>query len=208
MTLAVEWAMIRALLLVGLLAASAASASDAVLSGGDGHPRARFPLSLALGSFGDAALDAAASRAVDDWNRVAREALGVEAFARPGSLAGVAVVVESRPADPQGLMGVAHVEAGADGVIALPVRIVVHEPQARGQTSRETILYQVLAHELGHALGLPHTTDPRSLMCCVHASLDLGDPAVRAAYVEARRRPDVGSARAQLAAHYERFWRR
>ena len=105
-------------------------------------------------------------------------------------------------------MGVTHLEAGADGVITLPVRIVVHEPAARGQTSRETILYQVLAHELGHALGLAHTTEPRSLMCCVHGALDFADPAVRAAYIEARRQPDVGTVRAQLAAHYERFWRR
>jgi len=97
---------------------------------------------------------------------------------------------------------------GADGAIALPVRVVVHEPAARGQTSRETILYQVLAHELGHALGLPHNADPKSLMCCVHASLDFKAPAIRAAYIESRRHPDVGSAREQLAAHYGRVWRR
>jgi hypothetical protein len=45
-------------------------------------------------------------------------------------------------------------------------------------------------------------------MCCVYASLDFNDPAVREAYVEARRHPDVGSVRTQLVAHYERFWRR
>jgi hypothetical protein len=44
-------------------------------------------------------------------------------------------------------------------------------------------------------------------MCCVHASLDFNDPAVRAAYVESRRHPDIGSVRAQLTAHYERVWR-
>jgi hypothetical protein len=42
----------------------------------------------------------------------------------------------------------------------------------------------------------------------VHASLDFKDPAVRDAYVAARRRPDVGSVRTHLAAHYARFWRK
>jgi hypothetical protein len=85
--------------------------------------------------------------------------------------------------------------------------VVVHEPTARGQTSRETILYQVLAHELGHALGLPHNADPKSLMCCIHQSLDFNDPTVRAAYIEGRRHPDVATVREQLTAHYERVWR-
>jgi hypothetical protein len=187
--------------------AATAFASDTELSGAEGHPRARLPLALHMASFRDTALDAAATKAVDDWNRVAREALGVVVFTRVGTKAEAQVAVETLPRDARGLMGFADVETGQDGAITLPVRVVVHEPAARGQTSRETILYQVLAHELGHALGLPHTTDPRSLMCCVHASLDMNDPAVRAAYVESRRHPDVASARAQLAAHYERVWR-
>ena len=190
-----------------LLVAMPALASDAGLSGAEGHPRARLPLALHMTSFNDAALDTAASKAVDDWNRVAREALGVAVFARVTAKAEAQVVVETLPPDARGLMGFAEVEVGSDGAITLPVRVVVHEPAARGQTSRETILYQVLAHELGHALGLPHTADPRSLMCCVHASLDMKDPAVRAAYVESRRHPDVASARAQLVAHFERVWR-
>ncbi len=37
---------------------------------------------------------------------------------------------------------------------------------------------------------------------------DWTPPAVRAAYVNARRNPDVGSVRAQLTAQYERFWRK
>ena len=190
-----------------LLLAAPALASDVGFSGAEGHPRARLPLTLHMTSFGDAALDAAAIRAVDDWNRVAQEALGVAVFARVESRDGAQVVVETLPPDARGLMGVAHVTVGSDGGIALPVRVVVHEPAARGQTSRETILYQVLAHELGHALGLPHNTDPKSLMCCIHQSLDFNDPTVRAAYIESRRHPNVATARDQLAAHYERVWR-
>jgi predicted Zn-dependent protease len=185
---------------------ASAFASETALTGAEGHPRARLPLAMHMTSFGDAALDEAASRAVDDWNRVTQEALGVAVFARVASKDAAQVIVETRPADTRGLMGYALVEV-ADGLVTVPVHVVVHEPAARGATSRETVLYQVLAHELGHALGLPHNTDPRSLMCCIHASLDMKDPAVRTAYVEARRRPDIGSVKAQLTAQYERVWR-
>ncbi len=199
----------RRLIVVLLLAlTSAAAASDAPLNGSDGHPRDRLPLTLSLAAFGAPSLDLASRQAVDDWNRVMRETLGVEAFTVVPDTRNPSVIVAAMPRDHAGLMGITYIESGSGGVITLPVRIVVHETVARGETSRETLLYQILAHELGHALGLPHTTDPRSLMCCVRGSLDFNDPAVRDAYVAARRRPSVDSVRAQLAAHYERFWRK
>jgi len=184
----------------------AARASDTELSGAEGHPRARFPLGVWAQSLGDVALDATVRRAIDDWNAVSRDALGVTAFTPIERRDDAQVTIETAPPEPSGLMGQTELSTDDKSVIAVPVRIVVIEPKSRGQTSRETLLYQVVAHELGHALGLPHVRDPRSLMCCVRGSVDFTDPAARDAYVDARRHPDVRSARAQLAEHYARFW--
>jgi hypothetical protein len=195
------------LALAALAPARLAGGSDVPLSGLEGHLRATFPLRLWVQPAGDPALDAAARRAVDDWNALARDVLGVPAFV-PATREGAQVRVSLEPPTTQGLMGVTYLSTDDTGIIQMPVTVVVVEPAARGQTGRETIFYQVLAHELGHALGLPHVGDPRSLMCCERGAVDLEDPATRAVYVEARRRPEVASTRAQLAEHYARVWRR
>ena len=190
-----------------LLLSGVASASQTTLTGAEGHPRSRLPLRLHVASFGDAGLDEAAARAVDDWTELTRDVLGATAFATVVRPQGAQIVVRVELPGASGLMGVTEL-ASDGGIIRLPVRIAVVAPQPRGQVNRDVILYQVLAHELGHALGLAHVADPRSLMCCASGEPNLEDPATREAYVAARRRPDVRSARAQLAEHYRRFWGR
>lgn len=144
-------------------------------------------------------------RAVDDWNAVSREALsGVEVFRWLEREEGADVVVRFVPAARDRPLGYAHLDTDDAGAIRLPVTVDLAEPAAMGETSRETVLFQVAAHELGHALGLPHASDPGSIMCCQRGAVNLGDPAVRARYVEARRRPDVRSALEALLELYPR----
>jgi hypothetical protein len=176
-----------------------------------GHPRDRFPLAVRLEPPGEAALAGPVRRAVEDWNAVLAEAAGIAGFRWHDREEGADVVIRFGPSAagsrPESPMGSTDVRVDAAGVIQLPVRIELAEPAARGATSRETVLFQVAAHELGHALGLPHVADPGSIMCCIAGAVDLEDPAVRARYVEARRRPVVRSALGQLLTLYPAFWR-
>jgi hypothetical protein len=190
-----------------LLTVAVGRASDVELSGVEGHPRDRFPLTVHLGAASDPALTAAMKRAVSDWNALTESTLGLRVFSEVATAGSAQVLVAFAAADSGRMMGATRVEVDARGVIDVPVRITVFPPAGRGQTSREVILYQIVAHELGHALGLPHTRDPRSLMCCIAGSIDFNDPVVRDAYIEARRHPDVRSAAAELREHYARFWK-
>ena len=196
------------LAIAGLLAAAVVQASETELTGAEGHPRDRLPLRVWAQPLGTPSLDTAVLRAIDDWNALFAEAVGPKVFTVVAQREEAQVTIEIAAGAASGLMGLTELSSDESGVIALPVRITVVEPTARGQTSREALLYQVVAHELGHALGLPHVRDPRSLMCCVKGSVDFNDAAAREAYIQARRHPDVRSVRAQLAEQYARLWRR
>ena len=91
------------------------------------------------------------------------------------------------------------------GAIKRPVRIDLALPLRGVDPKSEPLLVGVAAYGLGHAVGLPHTDDARSIMCCASGT-PLSDPTLRERYLAARRDPDVRSVLRQLRELDPRFW--
>ncbi len=164
---------IVAILLVALI--TSGCAGHVGQSALEGHWIERFPLAVSIDRLDDD-VERAVHRAVDDWNAVSLEALGVIAFVIGPALPGAHVVI--KPVNAFYAPATARVAASrppfagpavesvfytwAMGLVRLPVQIKVRQIAALDEVSRETFFYRALTRELGRTLGVGDVDSPYS----------------------------------------------